>query len=163
MCAPSCMCCVLVYVTYACICLSVLACVCPLFSSSVCAIAYACVQCGGKYPTRKTRWLGYTHQEGHRFSYPLKARVASFVYLFIFLVLVRQGAHFAIHAHVCTTRTRIPRALQHVHFVGASEGKPGHHFGYRQNGDNHLGPFHELGVCSRACACSSVREPVCPL
>ena len=45
-------------------------------------------KCGGKYPTRKTFCLGYTHQEGHRFEYSKRGRILSGLYVFVFLGLL---------------------------------------------------------------------------
>jgi hypothetical protein len=45
-------------------------------------------KCGGKYPTRKTLWVGYSIQSGHKFGYSTCGRVATLIYLMIFLGLV---------------------------------------------------------------------------
>ena len=46
-------------------------------------------KCGGKYPTRQTMWIGYSIQPGHVFAYSKCARAVSFIWIFIFIVILR--------------------------------------------------------------------------
>ncbi len=46
-------------------------------------------KCGGKYPTRKTMWVGYSILPGHKFGYSRCGRIASLVYLICFIAAVR--------------------------------------------------------------------------